>query len=429
MTRIGIPSDPRAHIATRMARAATRPEAWIALRAEAEVAAEFEAACERAAAGEDLPLAGTLVAVKGNIDVAGLDTTAGCPAYAYRPVRDATSVQRLRDGGAVVVGVTNLDQFATGLVGSRSPYGAVRHATDAARISGGSSSGSAVAVALGVADLALGTDTAGSGRVPAAFHGLYGVKPTKGSVPAAGVVPACRSLDVVTVMSADLGLAELAATIMTGPDERDPLSRAVPDVVPELADRPRIGVPQPGQLGELAPGWAEAFEAAIERYAASGARIAEVDIRPFLDVARMLYDGAFVAERYAAVGEFVDAHPDEVDPTVGGIIGRSRDIPAWRLYQDFERLDRVRRTADATFADVDALLLPTTVEHPTLAAVAADPVGVNSRLGRFTNFANLLDLAALAVPAGEVDGLPFGVQLVGPAFSDRLLGEIARSAR
>ena len=429
MTRIDIPSDPRAHVAARLARAATRPEAWIALRAEAEVTAEFEAACERAAAGEVLPLAGTLVAVKGNIDVAGLDTTAGCPAYAYRPVRDATSVQRLRDGGAVVVGVTNLDQFATGLVGTRSPYGAVRHATDAARISGGSSSGSAVAVALGVADLALGTDTAGSGRVPAAFHGLYGVKPTKGSVPAAGVVPACRSLDVVTVMSADLGLAELAATIMTGPDERDPLSRAVPDVVPELADRPRIGVPQPGQLGELAPGWAEAFEAAIERYAASGAQIAEVDIRPFLDVARMLYDGAFVAERYAAVGEFVDAHPDEVDPTVGGIIGRSRDIPAWRLYQDFERLDRVRRTADAIFADVDALLLPTTVEHPTLAAVAADPVGVNSRLGRFTNFANLLDLAALAVPAGEVDGLPFGVQLVGPAFSDRLLGEIARSAR
>ncbi|WP_448006342.1 allophanate hydrolase [Agromyces bauzanensis] len=429
MNGIGIPADPRAHVASRLARAAARPEAWIELRPEAEIAAEFEETCARASAGEHLPLAGALVAVKGNIDVAGLDTTAGCPAFAYRPDRDATAVGRLRDAGAVVLGATNLDQFATGLVGTRSPYGAVRHATDAARISGGSSSGSAVAVALGVADVALGTDTAGSGRVPAAFHGLYGVKPTKGTVPATGVVPACRSLDVVTAMAADLALAELAVAIMSGPDEHDPLSRAMPEASATLVGAPRIGVPRPGQLGELAPGWAEAFGAACARYAASGAELVEVDIEPFLDVARMLYDGAFVAERYAAVGAFVDAHPGEVDPTVGGIIGRSRDIPAWRLFQDFERLDVARRTAGAVFADLDALLLPTTVEHPTLAAVAADPVGVNSRLGRYTNFANLLDLAAVAAPAGEVDGLPFGVQFVGPAFSDRLLGEVARYAR
>lgn len=426
---IRIPRDPRAHVASRLALAGARPEAWIELRPEWEISVELESVCARARAGESLPLAGALVAVKGNIDVAGLDTTAACPAFAYRPARDATAVARLRAAGAVVLGVTNLDQFATGLVGSRSPYGAVRHATDASRISGGSSSGSAVAVALGVADLALGTDTAGSGRVPAAFHGLYGVKPTKGIVPAAGVVPACRSLDVVTAMAADLDLAEFAVTVMSGVDERDPLSRATPEVVVTLTDPPRIGVPRSGQLGELAPGWAEAFRAAADRYATSGADLVEVDIRPFLDVARMLYDGAFVAERYAAVGKFVDAHPDEVDPTVGGIIRRARDIPAWRLYRDLERLDHARQDAAAAFGDLDALLLPTTVEHPTLADVAADPIGVNSRLGRFTNFANLLDLAALAMPAGEVDGLPFGVQLVGPAFSDRLLGEIARIGR
>lgn len=418
-------TDPAAHVAERYARVAERPEAWIELRPEAEVAEELADVLAREAAGEALPLAGALLAVKGNIDVAGLATTAACPAFAYEPGQDATAVARLRAAGAVVLGVTNLDQFATGLVGSRSPYGAVRHATDPTRISGGSSSGSSVAVALGIADVALGTDTAGSGRVPAAFHGLYGVKPTKGWVSAAGVVPACRSLDVVTVMAADLDLAERALSVMSGADARDPLSRT--GSAADFPAVPRIGVPLPGQLGELAPGWAEAFDAETARWAAAGAELVPVDIAVLLEVALMLYDGAFVAERYAAVGAFVDAHPDEVDSTVGGIIARSKELPAWRLLQDQERLDIAAVTARALFAELDALLLPTTVEHPTLEAVAAEPVAVNSRLGRFTNFANLLDLAALAYPAGLVEGLPFGVQLVAPAFTDHQLIDLVRN--
>ncbi|WP_205687325.1 allophanate hydrolase [Cellulomonas endophytica] len=433
---VPLPDDPRAHVAERYARlaAADRPEVWITLRPEAEVADELVAVVGRVRGGEELPLAGVLLAVKDNIDVAGLPTTAACPAFAYRPGRDAVAVARLRAAGAVVVGKTNLDQFATGLVGTRSPYGAVRHATHPDRVSGGSSSGSAVAVALGLVDAALGTDTAGSGRVPAAFHGLWGVKPTKGTVPATGVVPACRTQDVVTAMAADLDLARLVATTMTGPDAGDPLSRPVPTgplgSVPgtAVASAPRLGVPATtADLGELAPGWAEAYEAAVARAFAAGAVAVPVDLAPFLAVARMLYESTFVAERYAAVGAFVDAHPDAVDPTVGRIIGGARDLPAWRLFADLERLDALRAVADGVLAGLDALLLPTTTQHPTLAAVAADPVGVNTALGRFTNFANLLDLAALAVPAGRVDGLPFGVQLVGPAFSDERLAAVART--
>ncbi|WP_244274990.1 allophanate hydrolase [Rathayibacter oskolensis] len=408
--------DPAAHVAARYERLASRPEAFISLRPQGDVVAELRSV------DPSLPLAGLLFAVKGNIDVAGIDTTAACPAFAYRPAADATVVGRLRAAGAVVLGSTNLDQFATGLVGTRSPYGAVRHAVDETRISGGSSSGSAVAVALGAADFALGTDTAGSGRVPAAFHGLVGLKPTKGWVSAAGVVPACRSLDVVTVMAADASVARRALDVMAGPDSRDPLSR-VGSAAP-FASSPSIGVPLPGQLGALAPGWQEAFDAEAARWAATGAALVEIDIEVFLETARMLYDGAFVAERYAAVGEFVDAHPDEVDPTVGGIVSRSRELPAWKLFQDQGRLDRARVASALVFDRIDALLLPTTTEHPTLAAVAADPIGVNSRLGRFTNFANLLDLAAIAYPAGVADGLPFGVQLIGPAFSDRHLADL-----
>lgn len=428
---VRLPGDPREHVAARYRRITEgdRPEAWIFLRAQDDVADDLTAVTERAAAGEDLPLAGLLFAAKGNIDVAGLDTTAGCPAFAYRPERDATVVSRLRAAGAVLVGSTNLDQFATGLVGTRSPYGAVRHAGDPTRISGGSSSGSAVVVAQGVVDFALGTDTAGSGRVPAAFHGLYGVKPTKGWVPATGVVPACRSQDVVTVMARLLDLAVLVTELMAGPDGGDPLSRTKHARATGRKDREgalRLGIPRPGSLGELAPGWQAAYDDEVRRWEAAGAELVEVDILPFLETAAMLYNGAFVAERYAAVGEFIDAHPDEVDPTVGAIISKAAGIPAWQLYRDLERLDGYRAVSAKVFAGLDALLLPTTVEHPTLAAVSADPIGVNSRLGRFTNFANLLDLAAVAFPAGTVDGLPFGAQLVGPAFTDARLADILR---
>jgi allophanate hydrolase len=400
-----------------------RPEVWIDLRPQEDVEADAASVDARTAAGQRLPLAGRVFAVKGNIDVAGLPTTAGCPSYAYEPEADAPAVARLRAAGAVVLGTTNLDQFATGLVGTRSPYGAVRNAVDPAHVSGGSSSGSAVAVALGIADFALGTDTAGSGRVPAAFNSIVGLKPTYGLVPTEGVVPACASLDCVTVFARTLPEAEQALSFMASPAGRD---------LPALEQRRpgpwRIAVPDPGQLGELDKGWAEAFGSAAARLADAGAELLPVDLAPFTEAAAMLYEGAFVAERYTAVGTFIDAHTGsaDLDPTVAGIISRARDIPSHRLYADLEKLATLRTRALASLGDADALLLPTTPGHPTLAEVAADPLGANARLGRFTNSTNLFDLAAVAVPAGEVNGLPFGVMLIGPAFTDERLARIAR---
>lgn len=382
-----------------------RPEIWIDLRPEAEVLAEAAALAERG-----LPLYGKLVAVKGNIDVAGLPTTAGCPAYAYKPEADAPVVARLRAAGALVLGTTNLDQFATGLVGTRSPYGAVRNAVDPAYVSGGSSSGSAVAVALGIADLALGTDTAGSGRVPAAFNGIVGLKPTPGLLPTEGVVPACASIDCVSLFARTVEEASFALTCLAEPAQVHP-------------GRFRIGVPD--RLGPLEAGWAEAFEATVAEYAAAGAEVTTVDISAFLEAAQLLYGGAFVAERYTAVGEFLDAHPESVDPVVHGIITGARDIRAHRLFADQQTLAGLRTAALAVLAGVDALLMPTTTEHPTIAAVAADPVAVNARLGRFTNSTNLFGLPALAVPAGTVAGRPFGVMLVGAPHDDLKLAALA----
>jgi allophanate hydrolase len=399
-----------------------RPEVWISLRPQAEAEDEARLVDARLAAGEHLPLAGTALTVKGNIDVAGLPTTAGCPGYAYWPEHDAPAVARLRSAGAIVLGTTNLDQFATGLVGTRSPYGAVRCAVDPSRISGGSSAGSAVSVALGIADLALGTDTAGSGRVPAAFNGIVGIKPTRGLVPTEGVVPACASLDCVTVFARTLPEAEYATALLAAPTGRE-----APGLPPRRPGPWRIAVPSAEQLGDLDEGWAQAYETAADRLAAAGAELLPVDPQPFTETAAMLYDGAFVAERYTAVGAFIDEHrsdPD-LDPTVAGIITRARDIPAHRLFSDLARLDELRARAMTALGDADALLFPTTPGHPTLEDVAADPLGTNARLGRFTNSTNLLDLCAVAVPAGEVGGLPFGVMLIGRSFTDERLARIA----
>lgn len=405
-----------------------RPEVWIALRDEADAAADAAAVDARVTAGEQLPLAGLVVAVKDNIDVAGLDTTAGSRAFAYTPAADAPAVARLRHAGAVVLGKTNLDQFATGLVGTRSPFGAVRNAWDPDRISGGSSSGSAVAVALGIADLALGTDTAGSGRVPAALNGIVGVKPTIGLIPTTGVVPACRTLDCVTVFARDIATARRAAELMAGPDDVDPLSR--PDrPAPPLDAAPVVAVPTAEHLEGLAKGWADAFAGVVRRLEASGVTIVEVDIAPLLEAATLLYGGAFVAERTAAVGDFLDAHRDligtDLDRTVAGIILSGADARAADYFRDREKLERLGLEGLRRLGDAVALLTPTTVGHPTLAEVAADPVAVNSRMGRYTNFANLLDRSSLAVPAGLVGGLPFGVMLTGAPFADRTLAQLA----
>ncbi|RZS87549.1 allophanate hydrolase [Motilibacter rhizosphaerae] len=397
--------------------AADRPEAWITLRAEDDVVRDAEALQARVAAGEVLPLAGKLLAVKDNLDVAGLPTTAGCPAFAYVPERSATAVQRLVDAGALVLGKTNLDQFATGLVGTRSPYGAVRDLRDPERISGGSSSGSAVVVAAGVADLALGTDTAGSGRVPAAFQGIVGLKPTVGTVPSEGLVPACRSFDCITVFARTLDEGRDALRVMADPVRAD-APRAAPPA-------PVVLVPPREELLHLSESWRDAFEAAAKTLEAAGAVLRPVHLAPFLAAAKLLYEGAFVAERYAAVGEFVDAHPGEVDPVVAGIIGSARDIRAADYVRDQERLEQLRAEAMLEWGDADALLIPTTTDHPTIAEVRAAPVAVNSRLGTYTNSCNLLDLSAVAVPAGEADGRPFGVTVVARAHADAVAADVA----
>ncbi|MDQ4112804.1 MAG: allophanate hydrolase [Actinomycetota bacterium] len=410
--------------------ASDRPEIWISLRTRADLLEEAAAIDAKVAGGEVLPLAGRLLAVKDNIDVRGLPTTAGAPSFAYPPTADATAVARLRAAGALVVGKTNLDQFATGLVGTRSPYGAVRNAWDPSRISGGSSSGSAVAVALGLADLALGTDTAGSGRVPAALNGIVGVKPSRGLVPVTGVVPACYTLDCVTIFARDLGSARAAAELMAGPDPSDPSSRTLPADA-GLPPVPRVAVPTGEHLDGLAPGWAAAFRDVVARLGTAGIEIVETDISPLLEAARLLYDGAFVAERYAAVGSHLEANRDligtDLDPTVAEIVlaGASASAADWA--RDVAHLARLGAAGREALAGCSALLTPTTTWHPTLAEVAADPVGANARLGRYTNFANLLDMASLAVPAGQVGGLPFGVMLTGAAGSDRTLAALGHT--
>ncbi|MEO7124394.1 MAG: allophanate hydrolase [Lacisediminihabitans sp.] len=407
-----------------------RPEIFISLRDRRDAVAEAAVHDERAARGESLPLFGLVVAVKDNIDVAGLPTTAGSAAYTYSPTSDSTVVARLRALGAVVVGKTNLDQFATGLVGTRSPYGAVRNAWDPARISGGSSSGSAVAVALGIVDLALGTDTAGSGRVPAALNGIVGVKATRGLLPTTGSVPACRSIDCITVFARDLDLARLATELLSGADGIDSLARDDRPGEVVLAARPRVAIPLPSHLEGMADGWVNAFRAAVDRLVSTGVEVVEVDIAPLLGAATLLYDGSFVAERFAAVGKFIENHRDligtDLDPSVASIVLQGGTVTAADYYRDRERLERLGRVGLTALEGFDALLTPTTTWHPTIEQVAADPIGANSRMGRFTNFANLLDLAALAVPAGFVNGLPFGVMFTGGAFSDRALADLAR---
>ncbi|SDO84049.1 allophanate hydrolase [Nakamurella panacisegetis] len=423
---IDLPATERVRIAYRRMAAANRPEVWITVRDSTSVLLEAAAIDARVAAGEALPLAGRLIAVKDNIDVAGLPTTAACPEFAFTPDATATAIARLVEAGGIVLGKANLDQFATGLVGVRSPYGAVRCAWDPQRVSGGSSSGSAVAVALGIADIGIGTDTAGSGRVPAAFHGLIGVKATLGLVPTTGVLPACIDYDCVTVFAQELALARQAIGVMVGPDRADPRSRVWPPDVPLAAPSvPRIAVPRPEDLQALEPGYRRAFDVAVADLAASGCRVDTVDISGLLDAARLLYDGAIVAERYSAVGEFLSGRPAGADPTVSAIVLNAGRVAGPAVIDDQDALLRAKAAAGQMLSGFDGLLLPTTTEHPTIAAVRGDPVAINRRLGTFTNFCNLLDMAAVAFPAAPADGAPFGVMMVVPAFHDQVALDLA----
>ncbi|WP_220039558.1 allophanate hydrolase [Micromonospora endophytica] len=378
-----------------------------------------------AATAPDGPLAGVRFAVKDNLDIAGYPTTAACPDLADRPAATtATAVRRLMDAGAVPIGKTNLDQFATGLVGTRTPYGACHSVHSPEHISGGSSSGSAVAVAAGLVPLALGTDTAGSGRVPAAFNGIVGIKPTRGLVSTRGLLPACRSLDCVTTFTRTVAEGAAALDVLTWADPEDPWSRPVPPAPPPgVASRLRTVAVPAGDL-DLDPAHRVAWQAALRRLDTVAAQVVPVDIGAFLAAAALLYGGPWVAQRWSAFGAYLSGAG--VDPTVRSIVTPGRDVTGPAVFEAWERLAELRRQTERIWLDVDALLLPVTPTHPTLAEVAADPVGVNSRLGTYTNFVNLLDLCAVAVPAdARTDGLPFGVQFIAPAFADAPLLDLA----
>jgi allophanate hydrolase len=378
-----------------------------------------------------LPLGGVPFAVKDNIDVTGMPTTVACPAFAYRAEATAPVVQRLLDAGAVLVGKTNLDQFATGLVGVRSPYGACTNVFDSSYIAGGSSSGSAVAVAKRWCAFALGTDTAGSGRVPAAFNNVVGVKPTRGLLSTTGLVPACRSLDCISILAATAADGELVWKLAQGPDSTNPSSRTFAPgagAAPWLPGRFRFGVPDRAQLEFFGDeGAAALFDAAIERVEAIGGSRVTIDFGPFRDASALLYAGAWVAERFAALGDFIVANEDAVDPVVASIIRGSAVYSAVDAYNCSDRLRELLRRAAREWARMDVMLLPTTGTIYSLDAIRNDPIRLNSNLGLYTHFVNLMDLAAVAAPAGfRGNGLPFGISFVGPAFTDQALLVLAQ---
>ena len=397
---------------------ATMPRATAAQRAQASQATP------------DLPLRGLTFAVKDNIDVAGLPTTAGCPAFAYQPTQSAPVVERLEAAGAVVIGKTNMDQFATGLVGTRTPYGACSSVYDARYISGGSSSGSAVAVASGLVDFALGTDTAGSGRVPAAFNNLIGLKPTRGLLSTRGVVPACRSLDCVSIFTRTTSQARQVLAAARGFDAADPYSRQPrpgEGAAPWVGGPFRFGVPPGRQLeffGDDAA--ADLYAAAIQRLRDIGGEPIEIDLARLREAADLLYAGPWVAERLAAIEPFMRDHAADMDPVVREIIAGGAAYSAVDLFSGQHRLQALKRAADAQWAGVDVLMLPTTGTTYTIDQVQADPIRLNANLGYYTNFVNLLDMAALAIPAGfRPNGLPFGITFMGPAFTDDALLALA----
>jgi len=398
---------------------------WIHRLSDAELRGYAQALMDRNP--DELPLYGIPFAIKDNIDLAGVPTTAACPDFAYTPERHAFVVQRLIDAGAIPVGKTNLDQFATGLNGTRSPYGACRNAFDPDYIAGGSSSGSAVAVALGLASFSLGTDTAGSGRVPASFNNLVGLKPTCGLLSNSGVVPACRSLDSVSIFTFDANDAEAVLEVAQGFDAADPFSRpGFNDAC--LGGHFSFGVPRADQLEFFGDAEAAAlFAATVESLKQIGGKAVEIDLEPFLDTARLLYEGPWVAERYAAVGEFIEAHPGSVHPVTKSIILGGKAPGAVDAFRGLYRLRSLQGQVEEVFGEIDILLTPTSGTIYRVAEMETDPVHLNTHLGYYTNFMNLLDMAAVAMPAGfRADGLPWGVTVCAPAGSDHALIELAR---
>lgn len=413
MVQAGIPvAEPASPLVA--AAPALAPQAWIA---------RFETPL--ALCGEG-PLAGLRFAVKDNIDALGLPTTAGCPAYAYQPAAHATVVRKLLDTGASLLGKTNLDQFACGLNGTRSPYGAVPNAVDPLYVSGGSSSGSAYVVATGQVDFALGTDTAGSGRVPAGLNNIVGLKPSKGLISARGVVPAAQSVDCVSIFAGTVGLAARVLAAAMGPDAQDPYSRQLALATQPLPAAFRFGVPS--QMPFFGDHAAEAcFRDAIARLEALGGTPVTVEFAPLAQAAALLYESALVAERYAAIRAFFDVHEADVVEPVRSIIASGRQYSAAELCDAQTRLRALGQQAAAMWAGIDVLLVPTAPTHYTIADMLADPVALNRNLGAYTNFVNLLDYAAISVPSAvRDDGLPFGITLIGPCGSDWQLADLGQ---
>jgi allophanate hydrolase len=393
-------------------------EAWIH-----RLAQPLQPAAEAAAGG---PLAGLRFAIKDNIDAAGVPTTAACPAFAYTPATSAVVVQKLLDAGASLLGKTNLDQFACGLNGTRSPFGAVPNAINPLYVSGGSSSGSAYVVATGQADFALGTDTAGSGRVPAGLNNIVGLKPSRGLISARGVVPAAQSVDCVSIFARTVATAVRVLENAMGHDLLDAYSRKL-----VMAEQPfpaafRFGVPS--SLEFYGDGAAQAaFSEAVARLQSLGGTAVPVDFGPLAEVASLLYESALVAERYTAIRPFFDAHEDDVVEPVRSIIAAGRNYSAADLYAVQTRVRLLGQQADAMWAKADCLLVPTAPTHYTIAQMQQDPVALNRNLGAYTNFVNLLDYAALSVPSAiRPDGLPFGITLIAPCGSDWQLADLGQ---
>lgn len=411
---------PQDLLSALLARLSADDPAWISLIARADLEGRIRALDPTA------PLSGVPFAVKDNIDVAGFPTTCACPDFAYIPDASAVAVARLEAAGAVVIGKTNLDQFATGLVGTRSPYGVVPNAFSADHVSGGSSSGSASVVARGLVPFALGTDTAGSGRVPAGHNNLVGLKPTRGLVSTRGLVPACRTLDCITVLSLSVDDADTVLTRMAFYDAADAYSRHAPLAPPSWPPRPVLGVPAaPPWFGDDAA--ASVYRAALARLASLGVVLKPVDFQPLWDVASLLYDGPWVAERYAAIEDMMRERPEAVHPVVRSIIEKARGFSAADGFKaEYRRMELARRV-ETLMAGLDGLLVPTSPTLPTIAEVLADPVALNARQGVYTNFVNLLDWSAIALPAGlRPDGLPAGITLVAPAWNEARLLEFGR---
>jgi allophanate hydrolase len=418
--------SPREVMEDVLARIDTAPDhnVWITRLSRAQVLKYADALTARSP--KELPLYGVPFAIKDNIDLAGVPTTAACSEFAYTPTASATVVQKLIDAGAIPIGKTNLDQFATGLVGARSPYGSGRNSFNPEFISGGSSSGSAVAVAMGLVSFSLGTDTAGSGRIPAAFNNLIGLKPSCSLLSTRGVVPACRSLDCVSIFSLTASDAQQVLRVAEGFDFFDDYSRVMQRGAFSTTSF-RFGVPRADQLKFFGDEvYARLFAASIARLESLGGQRVEINFEPFLQTARLLYEGPWVAERYAAIEKFILSQPEALHPVTRQIIEPATQRSSLETFQAQYRLQTLRRQAAGVWGNIDVLLTPTAGTIYRIAEVEADPLRLNSNLGYYTNFVNLLDLAAVAVPAGfRTDGLPFGITLIAPSGSDEVLLRLA----